>query len=54
MQGPEVDVPEPVTVCCTDTGKFVGVEVTERDKEDARRARDLLLEEQRMSGSVEE
>jgi hypothetical protein len=28
--------------------------LTEWDKEDARRARDLLLEEQRISGSVEE
>jgi hypothetical protein len=33
---------------------YICIYMTERDKEDARRARDLLLEEQRMSGSVEE
>ena len=26
MQGREGDVPGPVTVCCTNTGKFVGAE----------------------------
>jgi hypothetical protein len=26
MQGLEVDVPWPVTVCCTNTSKFVGAE----------------------------